>query len=176
MRAPSSATRWRAIGTAISRERWGEAEGLLGRWVEGNPGDGRAWLGLGSALGFLGREGEAREAFRRVPASDPPWGRARVLLGEMALKSRECSAAEETFRGVVEADPGAVVPRRRLIYLPPVRRRNEEARAILRDLYRLTRDPRHLITLTGMALEGGSQQVRDLSGENDRPPGGEKSP
>ncbi len=168
IRGPSTEARWRAIQDAITLRRWGEAERLLRRWVESRPGDGRAWLGLGSSLGFLGREDEAREAFRRVGEDDPSWARARLLLGEMALKHRECTEALGLFREAARSDLRSVSARQRLIYLLLVERRTEEARAVLQELYGLTREPRHLVTMTGLAMEDGPQQVRDLSGEADR--------
>src|SRR5918994_1620234 len=56
---PSHAT----IEEAIHQKRWKEAERLLARWVARHPGNGRAWLKLGSVLGILGRGREAGEAF-----------------------------------------------------------------------------------------------------------------
>jgi tetratricopeptide (TPR) repeat protein len=161
-------TRWRAIQERITRKDWAEAERLLGRWVARNPGDGRAWLNLGSVYGMLGREEEAGDAFRRVPAGDPAWVQAQVLLGELAVREHRCAEAEAIHRGIAARAPKDVKARAGLVHLLLVQRRGDEARAVLWEYYRLTRDPRHLVTLTGLALEGGPQQLRELSGENDR--------
>ena len=161
-------TRWRAIQERISRKDWAEAERLLGRWVAGNPGDGRAWLSLGSVYGMLGREEKAGDAFRRVPAGDPAWGQAQVLLGELAVKGRRCAEAEAIYRGLAEREPKNVKARAGLVHLLLVQRRVDEARVVLWEYYRLTRDPRHLVALTGLALESGPQQLREVTGETDR--------
>jgi tetratricopeptide (TPR) repeat protein len=167
-RAEPRETRWRAIQEKISRKDWAEAERLLGRWVVQNPGDGRGWLSLGSVYGMVGREEKAGEAFRRVPVGDPAWGPAQVLLGELAVKGRRCAEAEAIYRGLAAREPKEVRARAGLVHLLLVQRRVEEARAVLWEYYGLTRDPRHLVTLTGLALESGPQQLREVSGETDR--------
>ena len=53
---------WQAIRTAIDQRRWDVARSMLEAWVERQPGDGKAWLNLGSVLGMLGRSKEAEEA------------------------------------------------------------------------------------------------------------------
>src|SRR5262245_33288902 len=65
VRGRAAEARWQAIRTAIDRKRWTDAESMLGEWVKGHPGDGKAWLNLGSVLGILGRPTDARDAFRR---------------------------------------------------------------------------------------------------------------
>ena len=167
---PSQAT----IEEAVQLKRWDEAEKLLARWVARYPGDGRAWLKLGSVLGIQGRAREAGEAFARVAADDPARGKAQVLLGELANRAFDAAGAERAFRAAAgsgvgtEADPDSVRARTRLLALLIVERRTEEARTILWELFRLTRDPRHLVTLTGMALEEGPQRIADLGGERER--------
>jgi tetratricopeptide (TPR) repeat protein len=160
--------RWRAIQERINRKDWPGAERLLGRWVAGHPGDGPAWLNLGSVYGMLGDEERAGGAFRRVPVGDPAWGRAQVLLGELAVRGRRRAEAEAIYRGLAAREPTDLKARAGLVHLLLVQRRVEEARALLWEYYRLTRDPRHLVSLTGLALESGPQRLRDVSGEADR--------
>jgi tetratricopeptide (TPR) repeat protein len=164
--APES--RWRAIEERIGRKDWGGAERRLGRWLAGNPGDGRAWLSLGSVYGMLGREGDAGDAYRRVPAGDPAWGRAQVLLAELAVKGHRCAEAEAIYRGVAERNPEDVKARAGLVHLLLIQRRVDEARSVLWEYYLSTRDPRHLVALTGMDLEARAPQLREVSGENER--------
>src|SRR3954451_8869580 len=100
----------RAIEDSIDRRRWVEAEVLLTRWVKQHPDDDRAWLKLGSVLGILRRDDEARTAFRRVRADDPAWVRAQILLGDLATKRHDAAEAERAYRGAAERDPTAILP------------------------------------------------------------------
>ena len=74
------------MGTAsLALGRLGQAERLLRRAVETDPADTAAWNNLGVVLLETGREGEAREAFRRAlalgsEASDPV--RDNLVLAE----------------------------------------------------------------------------------------------
>ena len=86
-----------------------------------------------------------------------------MLIGESAIKHHDLPAAEHAFRTSAEHAPGAVDPRRRLVYLLTLGQRQDEARTLLWDLYRLTGDPRHLATVVGLATTDGD--TRDLARE-----------
>ena len=159
--------RWPAIESAIGQRRWAEADALLARWLEDHPDDGQALLRRGTVLGELGRLDEAEATFDRIDHDDPAWGQGRFRLGDLAIRDDRCAPAERAFLEAIEAEPDAVEPRTRLGYLLFVQRRTDEAWANIREVYRLTHDPRVLVTLTGATLED-SQQIRDLGGELDR--------
>ncbi|WP_435015348.1 FG-GAP-like repeat-containing protein [Tundrisphaera sp. TA3] len=167
-RCSAGRVEWPAIQAAIDARDWAGAESLLSRRVEQEPADSRAWLALGSVLATLGREPESISAYGRVSPRDPTWSQARLSLGDVLWKQADAKGAEDAYRRAVDSDANGVQPRARLLRLLIVERRIEEARGILRELLRLTGDARHLITLTGMALEAGSDQFRDLNGENER--------
>jgi tetratricopeptide (TPR) repeat protein len=161
IRGTPSETQWTAIEAAIASRRWSEAEAQLRPWLRSHPGDGKAWLRLGGVLAFEGREGAAIDAFEHIVATDAAWPTARMLIGENAIKHHDLPAAERAFRDAVAHAPGAVDPRRRLVYLLTLAQRQDEARTILWDLYRMTGDPRHLATIVGLATTEGD--TRDLA-------------
>ena len=154
--------RWAAIEAAIQGRRWPEAEARLLAWLSRAPDDAQAWLRLGGVLAFEGRDTEAIEAFGHVKPADPAWLPAQMMVGESWLKLREMTRAEKAFRSAVEGSPTAVDPRRRLVYILTLAQRNDEARPILWDLYRLTHDPRQLATLVGTgATEADGRDMRE---------------
>lgn len=157
---------WRVIRQAIGDRRWDLAEPRLRVWIARHPDDGQGWLSLGGVLGAIGRDDQAAEALGKVPRADPGFAKARVMLGDIALKRGDANEAEAAYRASAEADPLAVVPRGKLLGLLFVQWRKGEARGLLRQLYRLTGDPRHLVAWTGLALEESQQGLlRDLGGE-----------
>ncbi|RUL88672.1 FG-GAP-like repeat-containing protein [Tautonia sociabilis] len=167
--SPSDEQRWRRIERALEDRRWEEAEAGLSRWLVRHPDDDRARLQWGAVLGALDREEEAREELARVGESSPAWARAQFLLGELAANRHDGAEAERAYREAIGREPGAIEPRVRLLSLMFVQRRAEEACRLLRELDRLTGDPRHLVTLTGLALEGRqAEQFRDLGGEGEQ--------
>jgi tetratricopeptide (TPR) repeat protein len=160
------AARWRAVETAITQQRWEDARARLAHWLVQFPDDSKARLMYGGVLAQLGRGDEASAAFRAVGASDPNWPRAQLFLGETAIKRHDAAEAEHAFRAAAAADPAAVNPRRRLVFLLVLEQRHDEARAVLRGLYRLTDDVRDLMTLVSLGtleLDAG-----DLRPELDR--------
>ncbi|MEW4571507.1 tetratricopeptide repeat protein, partial [Tautonia sp. JC769] len=166
---PSDRTRWTAIERDLEAQRWDDAVLGLSRWVERHPDDGQARVRLGTSLRMIGRADDAREALRRVSDADPAWPTAQFLLGELARERFDRAGAERAYRAVIARQPGAVEPRSRLVTLLFVQRRTEEARALLWELLGLTGDARHLVTLTGLALERRQvEQFRDLGGEGDQ--------
>ncbi|QDV38777.1 FG-GAP-like repeat-containing protein [Tautonia plasticadhaerens] len=166
---PSDAQRWSAIEAAASARRWDEAAPRLSRWVERHPDDSRARVMLGASLLSLGREDEADDVLRVIPEGDPAWPRALGLRAALAMGRSDRLGAEQALRAAIDADPTAVEPRARLLGLMFRLRREEEARGLLRDLLRLTGDPRHLVSLTGLELEHRQpEQFRDLGDEGDR--------
>jgi tetratricopeptide (TPR) repeat protein len=142
------------IQALIGQRRYDEAGRRLERLLARSPEDGETWLTLGGLRGVQGRDDEALRAFAAV--KDPPRAKAtaRTLMGEIDLKRRDAAEAERVLREAAEADPDAVDARRRLVYLLDLERRSDEARAVLWELYRITGDARHLITLVGMTLSG----------------------
>jgi tetratricopeptide (TPR) repeat protein len=157
---------WVAIEGAIGMKRWGEAESRLDRWLGRTPGDGKALLRLGAVFAVQGREDEAGSAFLRVAPSDPSWPQAQGRLGEYWLRKGNLREAERAFRNAARDRPRAVEPRRRLVYIFTVGQRNDEARVVLWDLYQLTHDTRHLVTMAG--LSAAVPDARDPSPELDR--------
>ncbi|HEX8202378.1 MAG TPA: tetratricopeptide repeat protein, partial [Isosphaeraceae bacterium] len=155
--------RWQAIQEAVRQGRWDEAEARLTGWLGDAPGDGHARLMLGGLLGVRGRDDEARAVLGRIPAADAAWPRAQEALGELALKRHDAPGAERAFRAAAARDRRAVEPRRRLVYLLMLQQRSEEARAVLRELYGLDPDPRHLEGLVALAL--AEPDARDLGPE-----------
>jgi tetratricopeptide (TPR) repeat protein len=140
------------IQELIRERQYDEAGRRLERLLTRSPEDGASWLTLGGLRGVQGRDDEALAAFARVKGPTGAVARARALVGEIHLNRHEAAAAESALREAVDSDPSAVEPRRRLVYLLELERRADEARVVLWDLYRLARDPRHLITLVGMTL------------------------
>jgi tetratricopeptide (TPR) repeat protein len=163
IRGDSSEKQWAAIETAIERRGWSEAESRLISWLRWHPDDGKAWLRLGGVRGVAGRGADAVEAFGHVPPSDPAWPIAQVLIGENAITHHDLPRAERAFRTGAEHQPGAFDARRRLVFVLTLTQRHDEARTILWELYRLTRDPRHLATLVGLGTTEGD--TRDLAME-----------
>ena len=158
-----------AIFEALEQRRWDEAETLLSRWVQRHPKDGRAWVDLATVRGLLGHEDAAREALARVGDDDPARGRALLMLGDLATRRHDREAAEGAFRAAIDRDSGAIEPRNRLVAMLLIQHRVDEATILLWELYDLTGDPRHLLTLTGLELEDRHrEQLRDLGGERER--------
>ncbi|HLH27586.1 MAG TPA: tetratricopeptide repeat protein, partial [Acidimicrobiales bacterium] len=152
-----------SIRAALAARRWGDVESGLRRWLQRHPGDGDAWEMLGGVLFDRGRMDDALAALRQVREADPGWANAQVLIGEIALRRRRLAEAEESFRRSIGRDRRAVEPLERLASLLTLERRPAEARSVLRQLFRITRDPRHL---------ADSILVSDLESEvRDRDPG-----
>ncbi len=153
--------KWRGVEAAIGQKRWGEAADRLTSWLARFPDDGKARLMYGGVLDLLGRGDEAIDAFRAVGVSDPNWPRAQLFLGESAVKRYEATEAELAFRSAAAADPKAVEPRRRLVFLLGLEHRHEEARAVLKELYALKHEARDLITLVVMrSIDLDARDVR----------------
>jgi tetratricopeptide (TPR) repeat protein len=140
------------IQESIQNRRYDEAGGRLERLLARAPDDSMAWLTLGGLRGLQGRDDKALEAFRKVKRPDEALARSRTLMAEILLKRHEAAKAEGALREAAKADPNSVDARRRLVYLLDLERRSDEARVTLWELYRITSDPRHLITLVGMTL------------------------
>ncbi len=140
-----------AIREAIERKQYAEAQAALTRRLARLPEDGSAWLMLGGVLGVQGRDPEAEAAFDRVRLPEAAWVQARTLTAEILIRRRDARGAERVLREVADRVPSAVDARRRLAYLLALGMRNEEARAVLWELYKLSPDPRHLVTLVGLS-------------------------
>src|SRR5262245_31680026 len=147
----STGREWAAIEEAVAARRFGDAEARLHRWLGRAPGDGKALLRLGAVLAVQGRDDEAKDVFLRISPGDPAWSQAQRRLGESWLRHGYLREAERAFRNAIADRPRAVEPRRRLVYALTLSQRNDEARTALWDFYRLTRDPRHLVTMSGLS-------------------------
>jgi tetratricopeptide (TPR) repeat protein len=145
---------WRSIEAAVSARRWDAAEEALANLTHRDPADVNAWMRLGGVRVALGKDGEALAAFNHARGLGS--ARARALAatqaGEILLRRRYAATAAESFAEAARTDPRAVEPRRRLVYVLTLLQRDAEARAVLWELYRLTGDPRQLVTLCGLAL------------------------
>ena len=141
-----------SIRSAIEAKRFDEAEAGLVRRLDGGPVDDQAWLMLGSLRGIAGRDDGALAAFDRVRGPGPIYSQARTQAAEIFLRKCDASQAEEALRDAADRDPRAFDARRRLAYLLSLEVRNDEARSVLWELYRIVPDPRHLVTLVGLAL------------------------
>ncbi len=161
-----------AIRSAIGAKRYDRAEAMLVRRLARAPEDDTGWLMLGSLRAIGGRDDQAMAAFDRVHGPGPAWTQARTQLAEVQIRKRDAAGAERTLREVVERDPKAIDARRRLVYLLSLEVRNEEAIAVLRELYRLAPDSRHLITLVTMASpeNGGRDEANKLEEYLNRTP------
>jgi enediyne biosynthesis protein E4 len=147
-------TEWRIIGEAVAEKRWDEVERRLWRWLKRFPEDGSAWVHLGSVLHDRGRTQEALTAFHRVKEPDAAWSAAQTRIGEVASQEGRLAEAESAFWAAARREPRAVNPRAKLVSLFTIQERPREAQALLWELFHLTRDPRHLAALTGLALTG----------------------
>lgn len=155
---------WREIRRAGAAGRWTEADGLLERWLAAHPGHGEALLMLADIRIRGGRPEQAKALLEQVPESSPFRGRARLSLGELALQGRRAAEAEAVFRKLAARDPAAVAPRQRLIYLLSLQQRTAEAREFLRQLTRITNDPRVLVDLALQSLQD-QEEVRGIGPE-----------
>ena len=87
-----------------------------------------------------------------------------MMLGTLAVRERRAADAERIFRQVADRDPGAMEPRRNLLYLFGLQMRTAEAREILWQIYRIDDDPQVLVELV-LALLSDQQEVRGLAPE-----------
>jgi tetratricopeptide (TPR) repeat protein len=153
----------KAIQLAADAQRWGDVEAQLRRWLRRYPRDGNAWEMLGGLFFEQGRTGEAREALDRVREADPGWMHAQVVLAEIAVRERSLAAAERILRRAAARDRRAIEPRLRLVSLLVLESRPAEAWSALRELFAITRDPRHLAD--SILISQIESDIRDLSPE-----------
>ena len=101
--------------------------------------------------------------WRRSPRRAPR-GARRVSSSASSPSAAVAAEAEAAFRELTAGLPDAVAPRQRLIYLLSLQQRSGEAREQLRQLARITNDPRVLVDL---ALQGLREQeeVRSIGPE-----------
>ncbi|HEV3121349.1 MAG TPA: FG-GAP-like repeat-containing protein, partial [Isosphaeraceae bacterium] len=157
---------WPEIQRDIERERWSAAEPKLRKWLAWHPDDDRARIRLGGVLIVTDRLDEALEVLGKVRGTPAARERALSLTGEVHIKRHDAAAAERALRAACELGPTAVEPRRRLSYLLMLELRNEEVRPVLWELYKLTGEPRHVLTILGLAVS--EPDARDPSPELDR--------
>ncbi|MEW4569444.1 FG-GAP-like repeat-containing protein [Tautonia sp. JC769] len=144
---PGPEPSWDAIFDASQAQQWHRVESLLRDRIGRRDDDGRARLMLARLLASSNRQGEAARTLAGVPQDDPAFAEARTSLGEIALAASDAPRAELAFRQAAAADPAAVAPRDRLIYLLSLQLRPAEARAILWEIHRAQDAPRVLADL-----------------------------
>lgn len=161
---PAAPARWDEIRELVRAERLDEAERALAAWVASHPRDGDAWELLAHVRLEAGREAEAIEALRRVPEGAPVWPHAQAELGKLLVKAKDLPAAEAALRAAIAAQPRSIEALQQLLPVLVLERRLGEARDILRQLYRLTRDPRPLADsmLVGQIESDVRDQGQDL--------------
>jgi len=135
----------------------------LRRRLQRHPQDGDAWELLGGLLFDQGRMEDARMALREVREVDPGWVNAQIVIGEIAIRQRRLAEAEQSFRRAAGRNRRAVEPVERLVSLLSLERRPAEARSVLRRLFQITRDPRHLAD--SILISELESEVRDLNPE-----------
>ncbi|RUL89109.1 FG-GAP-like repeat-containing protein [Tautonia sociabilis] len=158
---------WEQIVAATRAGQWPRVERMLREWLDRREDDGRARLMLAQLLASSAREAEAARVLAAVPEDDPAYVEARSQLGELALRLGDAPRAEVAFRQAAAADPKAVTPRGRLIYLLSLQLRTGEALDLLRQIHEATGDPRVLVDLV---LEEAKAEVdvRGIPPEIDR--------
>ncbi|QDV38638.1 FG-GAP-like repeat-containing protein [Tautonia plasticadhaerens] len=155
---------WEAIVEATQAQQWPRVEALLRDWVDRREDDGKARIMLGQMLVSTDRRSEGARVLAGVGADDPSYADARTQLGELALSLGDAPRAEVAFRQAAEADPKAVAPRGRLIYLLGLQLRSAEARDVLWQLHEATGDARMLVDLILDAAKS-EVDVRGISPE-----------
>ena len=158
---------WDEIVEATQAEQWPRVEALLRDWIDRREDDGKARAMLGRMLVSTNRQAEGARVLAGVGADDPSFADARAQLGELALSLGDAPRAEVAFRQAAEADPEAVAPRGRLIYLLGLQLRTAEARDVLRQIYEATGDARVLVDLVLDAAKS-EVDVRGIPPEIDR--------
>ena len=151
------------IRRAVAARRWGDVEAGLRPWLQRHPQDSGAWELLGGVLFDQGRLDDALTALRQVREVDRGWANAQLVIGEIAIRQHRLAEAEQCFRGASARNRQAVEPLERLVSLLTLERRPAEARAVLRRLFQITRDPRHLAD--SILISELESEVRDLSPE-----------
>ena len=154
-----------AIRSAIGERRFDEAGAGLLRRLRRSPSDESARLMLGGLRLIEGRDEEARVLFEAIRGPGAAWSQAQNQLAEIWIRRRRAAEAERILVEVVAADPSNAEARRRLVYLLNLEARDDEARVVLRELYRLAPDRRHLVMMTGLAMDEGRN--RQQGGELD---------
>jgi tetratricopeptide (TPR) repeat protein len=135
----------------------------LRRWLKAHPQDSAAWELLGGLLFDQGRMHDALTALRQVREVDPGWENAQTVIGEIAVREHRLAEAEESFRRAAGRNRRAVEPRERLVSLLGLERRPAEARSVLRQLFQITHDPRHLAD--SILISELESEVRDRNPE-----------
>jgi tetratricopeptide (TPR) repeat protein len=150
-----------SIRRAVSAQRWDEVESGLRRWLQRHPRDGNAWEMLGGVLFDRGRMEDAHAALTHVGDGDPGWANAQVMIGEIAVRRRRLAEAEDAFRRAAGRERRAVESLERLVSLLTLERRPAEARSVLRQLFRITREPRYLAD--SILISELETEVRELN-------------
>jgi tetratricopeptide (TPR) repeat protein len=137
---------------------------MLVRWLAAHPAHGEGLIQLAGLKANQGAVGEAIALLRRVPESSRSWVPAEVRLIELLFQDRQAAKTEAACRKLAVAEPRALPPRQRLIYLLSMQQRPAEAREVLWQIARIQDDPRVLVDLVLDALLE-QQDVRGLAPE-----------
>jgi enediyne biosynthesis protein E4 len=152
-----------AIQRATAAKQWAAVESGLRRWLNDHPRDGAAWEMLGGLLLDQDRQEQALEALGRVRSGDTGWVHAQTLIGEIALRRHQLAEAERILRQAALRAGRDIEPLKRLSSLLVLELRPAEAREVLRQIFKITRDPRHLAD--SLLISQLDSEVRDLSPE-----------
>ncbi|MFO0888160.1 MAG: FG-GAP-like repeat-containing protein [Isosphaeraceae bacterium] len=155
---------WDEVSREVAARRWPEAESKLERWIRAHPRQGQANLLLAKVRRSRDDRAGAIEALARVREPEKAWLEAQAQMGDLFMEQRRAADAEACFRRVVGRDPGAIEPRRRLVYLLSLQGRADEAREILWDIHRIVDDPRVLVDLV-LELVKLREDIRGLGPE-----------
>jgi tetratricopeptide (TPR) repeat protein len=155
---------WAEIQRTAALGRSPELEQMLERWVAVHPTHGEGLIQLAALKASRGALREAIEQLEHVPEASRSWGSAQVRLAELYIQDRQAAAAETVCRRLAKADPRALPPRQRLIYLLSMQQRPGEARDVLWQIEHIQNDPRVLVDLVLDSLLE-QQDVRGIAPE-----------
>jgi tetratricopeptide (TPR) repeat protein len=117
----------------MARGEYKDSRTRLARIGARDAGDGEALFRLGVCESELGRPGEARAAWEKVPTSSPYAGQAAVARARQELLLHRFAAAEELMpRAVADRGPHATEALETLVQLAKIEGRFDEVRKLVR--------------------------------------------
>ena len=139
-----------AADVFLMNTRQDEAVPLLEKYLEKNPNDPRAWVGLGMGYEDMKRFDDAQKAFQRAIKEDPKFADAEYQLGVLISLSGNSAAALEHFQNAVQINPNHAPSLERLGNSYLEAGQFEKARDVL--LKSETLDPQNRKVEYGLAL------------------------
>ena len=139
-----------AADVFLMNARQDEAVPLLEKYLQKNPNDPRAWVGLGMGYEDMKRFDDAQKAFERAIKEDPKFADAEYQLGVLISLSGNSAAALEHFQNAVQINPDHAPSLERLGNSYLQAGQFEKARDVL--LKSETLDPRNRKVEYGLAL------------------------